>query len=215
MEADTNMTVIKICGLRTVEQALVAAEAGADLIGLVFAPSRRRIEVAQAVAIRDALERIPNRPQVVGLFVNSPPAAICDIVERCGLDVIQLSGDEPVALLDQLPSYQILKAIRLNDGAGEAEWLANGPHHDRTRLLVDAHVAGAYGGTGITADWSKSATLASQRQILLAGGLTPANVGQAIQQVQPWGVDVSSGVETDGSKDSVKIRAFIAAVRAI
>jgi phosphoribosylanthranilate isomerase len=208
------MTVIKICGLRMVEHALVAAEAGADLIGLVFAPSRRQIEVAQAVAIRDALERIATRPLVVGLFVNSPPVVICDIVERCGLDMIQLSGDEPLNILEHLPGYRILKAIRLSGGNEEAEWLANGPHHDRMHLLVDAHVAGAYGGTGTTADWSKSATLATQRQILLAGGLTSANVSQAIQQVRPWGVDVSSGVETDGSKDSVKIHAFIAAVRA-
>ncbi len=210
-----SMTVIKICGLRTVEHALVAAEAGADLIGLVFAPSRRQIDIVQAVAIREALERINNRPQVVGLFVNSPPLAICDIVDRCGLDIIQLSGDEPLDLLEHLPGRQILKAIRLNDGIGEAAWLADGRHHQRVGFLVDAHVAGAYGGTGVTADWARAAGLATHHQIMLAGGLTPSNVGQAIQQVRPWGVDVSSGVETENVKDSVKICAFIAAVRAI
>lgn len=124
---------------------------------------------------------------MIGLFVNSPPETICDIVDRCGLDGIQLSGDEPLELLDQLPGCFILKAMRMTGAPEEAAWLADGPHHRTMRLLVDAHVAGAYGGTGVTADWAGAAGLAAQRPIMLAGGLTPANVGAAIKQVRPMG----------------------------
>jgi phosphoribosylanthranilate isomerase len=209
------MTVIKICGLRSVAHALVAAEAGANMISLVFAPSRRRIEIAEALAIRAALDQLPERPQLFGLFVNSPAETICAIVEQCGLDGIQLSGDEPLELLGHLPERPVLKAIRLAGAASEAAWLADGPHHSQVHLLIDAHVAGAYGGTGVTADWAAAANLALHSPIMLAGGLTPANVGTAIQQVRPWGVDVSSGVETDSLKDPAKIRAFVAAVRGI
>jgi phosphoribosylanthranilate isomerase len=208
------MTLVKICGLRTIEQAMTAAEAGADMLGLVFARSRRQISPEQATSITAAVQAASGdrRPILVGLFVNETPERMLAIALQCGLDAIQLSGDEACALAERLPGYRLLKAIRLDNRASEASWLA-AAQTAAVHLLLDAHVPGAYGGTGVLADWEQAAELARQRPIMLAGGLTPENVGAAIQQVRPWGVDVSSGVETDGVKDSAKIRAFVAAAR--
>jgi phosphoribosylanthranilate isomerase len=206
------MTIVKICGLRRIEHALVAVEAGADLLGFIFAPSRRQVqpdEVAEiARAVRAAADR---RVGLVGVFVNETPERMSAIASTCDLDAIQLSGDEERPILDRLPGRMVIKAIRLDDTPQEREWLsatAPGPH-----LLVDAHVSGSYGGAGVVADWERTALLSRQRPIILAGGLTPDNVAAAIDQVRPWGVDVSSGVETGGVKDSAKIRAFVAAAR--
>ncbi|MBX0327281.1 phosphoribosylanthranilate isomerase [Oscillochloris sp. ZM17-4] len=200
--------IIKICGLRTAEHAIVAADAGADMIGLVFAPSRRQVSVEQAVAIVAALRRIPPpHPKIVGLFVNTPPAAVNATADAVGLDLVQLSGDESLADAAGV-SRPILKSIRMDGSEREAAWVGAG-----VRLLVDAHVAGAYGGTGARADWAAAAELSRRAPIMLAGGLDPASVAAAIAQVRPWGVDVSSGVEEDGDKSAAKIRAFIAAAR--
>lgn len=208
------MTVVKICGLRTPEHALVSAAAGAELLGFIFAPSRRQVEAQQVAAIRAALAEAGYRPELVGVFVNSPATTMLEIADYCGLDILQLSGDEPPGILAALPGRRVIKAVRLAGQPDEQHWLRPGPHHDRVRLLVDAHVRGSYGGAGVTADWAGAAELAGRLPILLAGGLTPDNVGDALRQVAPWGVDVSSGVETDGVKDTSKIRAFVAAVRA-
>jgi phosphoribosylanthranilate isomerase len=200
--------IIKICGLRTVEHALVAAEAGADLIGLVFAPSRRQVSLADASAIAAAVRGLPApRPQIVGLFVNAPVAEINAAVESVGLDLVQLSGDESLADAAGV-GRPIMKSIRMDGSEREAAWIAAG-----ARLLVDAHMPGAYGGTGARADWQLAAELAWRAPIMLAGGLDPANVAEAIAQVRPSGVDVSSGVEEGGVKSAAKIRAFIAAAR--
>jgi len=209
------MTFVKICGLRTIEHALAAAEAGADMIGLNFAASRRQVSPEQAAAIAEAVRATAYVGQVsiVGLFVNEAPERMLAIARQCSLDAIQLSGDEASDIIEQLPSIMLLKAIRLEGTPREAGWL-NGQPAPNVRLLVDAHVPGLYGGAGVLADWDGAARLARQRQIMLAGGLTPENVDTAIRQVQPWAVDVSSGVETNGVKDVAKIRAFIAAARA-
>lgn len=209
------MTRIKICGLRTVEHALVAAEAGATMLGFMFAPSRRQVTPEAAAAMIQAVRAAQHIPHVecVGLFVNEQPARIVSIVAQCGLDAVQLSGDEPSSMLDALPlNLPVLKAVRLQGAPEEQGWLES--THPHVRLLVDAHVPGSYGGTGTLADWERAAVLARQRPLVLAGGLTPDNVATAVAQVRPWGVDVSSGVETDGVKDCAKIRAFIAAARA-
>jgi len=212
--------LVKICGLRTVDLALVAATAGADLIGLVFAPSRRQVSIAEAQYIAAAVRALPPpRPLIVGLFVNAPAADVAEITTVAGLEAIQLSGDEP-------PDYPIpqglplLKAIRMTGTRDEEAWLARiatapSAHSGLPSMLalVDAHVAGAYGGTGTQADWSRAARIARQVPTVLAGGLTPENVAAAIAQVQPLGVDVSSGVERDGQKDPALITAFIAAAR--
>jgi phosphoribosylanthranilate isomerase len=186
------------------------------MFGLVFAHSRRQISPEQATSIAEAVRAAPGgqRPLLVGLFVNEAPERMLAIARQCGLDALQLSGDEASTLAEALPGYRLLKAIRLDGRPNEAGWLAT-DQAPTVQLLLDAHVPGAYGGTGVLADWEHAAELARQRPIMLAGGLTPENVGAAIQQVRPWGVDVSSGVETDGVKDNAKIRAFVAAARTI
>lgn len=233
------MTTVKICGIRTIEHALAAAAAGADLLGLVFAPSRRQIAIDEAATIVTAVRQHTPRQQVrfVGLFVNEQTARINTTIERCDLDYVQLSGDET---LDQAYGLirPLIKSLRLSSTPAEEAWLQlfqqqmhinsqeNVVHYDlddrdqhiRTApcpLLVDAHVPGAYGGTGTLADWDHAQQLARQQPLILAGGLTPENVAAAITQVRPWGVDVSSGVETNGIKDVAKISAFVTAVQSV
>lgn len=203
--------VIKICGLRTPEHAVVAAEAGADMIGLNFVPSsRRQVSIEQAAAIVSALRALPPpQPRIVGLFVNTSAAQISAAAEALGLDMVQLSGDEALADAAGI-SRPILKSIRMDGSAREEAWIGAG-----VRLLVDAHVPGAYGGTGARADWDRAADLARRASFLLAGGLDPSNVARAISEVRPWGVDVSSGVEEGGVKSAAKMRAFIAAARGV
>ncbi|NJN16057.1 MAG: phosphoribosylanthranilate isomerase [Oscillochloris sp.] len=207
--------LVKICGIQTISHALAATTAGADLIGLVFAPSRRRVTIDIAAAISVAVRSQPGPiPQIVGLFVNEAAPAINAVVDAVGLDVIQLSGDEPAALAQDL-ARPVIAALRMDGSPREAGWLTYAATQLSTfpRLLVDAHVDGAYGGTGTLADWKRAAVLAAQTPLLLAGGLNPANVATAIAAVRPAGVDVSSGVETNGRKDETKIEAFIAAAR--
>jgi phosphoribosylanthranilate isomerase len=209
------MTFVKICGLQTIEHALAAVDAGADMLGLNFATSRRRVSPDQAAQIAEAVRAMSyaGRVSIVGLFVNEAPARMLEIARQCSLDAIQLSGDEPNEVTEQLPGIALFKAIRLDGAPSEAGWLET-DQAPNVRLLVDAHVPGSYGGTGVLADWGRAAELASRRSIVLAGGLTPENVDAAIRQVQPWGVDVSSGVETNGVKDIGKMRAFVAVTRA-
>jgi phosphoribosylanthranilate isomerase len=206
---------IKICGVKTTEHALETARLGVDLIGVVFAPSRRQVNAEQARMIREALNTCEQRPGLVGLFVNAPAEEIHATVEACGLEYLQLSGDETPLVLDKLPKLPIIKGIRLDGTATEQAWIAEAATNQRVRLLVDAHVAGSYGGTGVLADWQRAATLAATTPLLLAGGLNADNVANAIQAVRPWGVDVSTGVETNGVKDSVKIAAFVNTARAV
>jgi phosphoribosylanthranilate isomerase len=236
--------IVKICGLRCAEHALVAAAAGASMLGVVFAPSRRQVSVAEAAALATALRAAANRPPLlVGLFVNAPLAQVRDTAAAVGLDALQLSGDEPPSYAEQLV-LPIVKSVRLDGSANEQAWVelareeARGDRETGTRehgatgtrtvtlaprlsgllarvtLLADAHVPGAYGGTGMVADWARAADLARSAPLLLAGGLTPENVVEAISAVQPLGVDVSSGVETDGVKDPAKIEAFLRAALA-
>jgi len=217
--------IVKICGLRRADHASAAAAAGADWIGLVFAASKRQVSVAEASAIAMALRKGATPPPLLaGLFVNEAPATITAIAHAVGLDLIQLSGDEPVEYADAL-RLPVLKTIRLTGAPAEQAWIARArreqPEREavsartppRVLLLVDAHVPGSYGGTGTPADWSRAAALAAQTPLILAGGLHPANVARAIATVRPIGVDVSSGVETDGVKDPARIEAFIAAAR--
>jgi phosphoribosylanthranilate isomerase len=205
------MTFVKICGLRTIEHALAAIDAGADMIGLNFAASRRQVSPEQAALIAEAVRATPHarRVSITGLFVNETPEHMLAIARMCRLDALQLSGDEHSEIARRLPGIALLKSIRLDGTPAEAGWLDAAD----VRLLVDAHVPGSYGGAGVLADWRRAAELARRRLIVLAGGLTPENVGAAIRQVHPWGVDVSSGVETNGVKDVAKIRAFVAAAR--
>ncbi|NJP05908.1 MAG: phosphoribosylanthranilate isomerase [Chloroflexaceae bacterium] len=215
------MTTIKICGLQTVEHALTAAQ-WADWLGLVFAPSRRQVTVAQAVSIVQAVRQHDPESCVrfVGLFVHASVVSINEIVRTCQLDYVQLAGDETLAQAEGI-CCPVIKVIRMRDDPNEQAWLAlmhaNPPSLPLATCpyIIDADQAGRYGGTGKLADWQRAAMLAQRARITLAGGLTPENVAAAIMQVRPWGVDVSSGVEIDGMKDHQRIVAFAMAVRAV
>lgn len=207
------MTIVKICGLRTAEHALAAATAGADLLGLMFAESKRQISVANAAAIVRAVRNhpLPKQPSFVGIFVNTPTHEVDAIAREVELDLVQLSGDETIEEARQVQTPWI-KVIRLDGSDYERSWLE---YSTEQPLLVDAHVAGMYGGSGKLADWDKAASVAARRPLILAGGLTPDNIAAAIKKVRPWGVDVSSGVESNGVKDIAKIQAFVAAARSV
>ena len=193
------MTIVKICGLRSAEAALAAVEAGADLLGFIFAPARRQVSPAAVAAIADtvgAARTASGRTvSLVGVFVDEAPDRMEELARACRLDALQLSGDEDEAVLRALPiDRTVIKAVRFSGAAGEQGWLWTAPS-PRLRLLVDAHRPGSYGGVGVIADWDQAGHLARRREIILAGGLTPANVAEAVRRVRPWGVDVSSGVE--------------------
>lgn len=223
---------VKICGLTTIDDALVAVDAGADLLGFIFYDkSPRYITPTEVRAIvtrlRPADHRLPitdhgspitvhRSPLLVGVFVNPSLEQVVRTLDYCGLDLAQLHGEEAAELLAALPG-RAFKALRPRDAAEAASQAAafarfgpaSGPD-----LLVDAYHPTLRGGAGQTGDWSLAASLAGRHRLLLAGGLTPDNVAQAIAQVHPWGVDVASGVEAaPGRKDHDRIRAFIAAAR--
>lgn len=206
------MTDVKICGIMTPEHACVAVQAGARYIGLVFAPSRRRVSIEQACAIVGALHAANKQhgahTQSVGVFVNAPADEINTIALEVGLDRAQLSGYEQIADAGSI-RVPVIKAVRLSNHASEAAWIMQRTYP----LLVDAHVPNSFGGAGVTSDWQRAAALARQAEVWLAGGLTPENIADAVAQVHPAVVDVSSGVETGGAKDSTKIRAFVAAAK--
>jgi len=205
------VTAVKICGIRRVDDALVAAEAGADMLGLVFAPSRRRIDPDAARDIVTEVKR-QGEVKVVGVFVNESVGEMNRIARLCQLDLVQLSGDEPddtVAALD-VPAIQVLH-VGPGETAVALERRAAGS--EAQLLLLDAARSGSYGGTGQSFAWVVSLELCRQRPVLLAGGLNAGNVREAIRAVQPWGVDVSSGVERAGQKSEVDIRAFVAVAR--
>ena len=243
------MTRVKICGCRTTEQALIAAEAGADFIGLMFAPSsKRRVDIEDASEIvravgtplgrreqetppsvyravsedlrswfehgAAALERMleAKRPLTVGVFAGNDPEEINEIVDECGIDLIQLSGAEAWnACL--LANRQVIKALHIQPSDTASSALARVEAGSAMAVMLDKADDAAFGGTGKVLDWDVAAEIAKAMPVWLAGGLTPENVGEAVRSVRPWCVDVSSGVETDGVKDAAKIRAFIAAAK--
>lgn len=200
------MTAIKICGLKRPADARLAAEAGADMIGLVFAPSRRRVDEETARSIVDALDgRVP----AVGVFVNETPEEMNRIARATGLAYAQLSGHEDDAVIAQLeiPAIQVVHVGPDMTPADVAERVAS---CRAEIMLLDTARAGSYGGTGESFAWSR---VPDDRRVMVAGGLHGGNVAEAIRISSPWGVDVSSGVETNGEKDHALIRGFVAAVR--
>ena len=212
------MTRIKICGLRDIEHALVAAKAGADYLGMIFAESRRRVSEERALTIVEAVRRLAHPPEVVGVFANGEASEVNRIAVACRLDRVQLSGDETYEYCRQI-AFPILKVIHVQDGDSSAEIINNiaGGYNIMAgkgiTFLLDSSGGSAYGGTGRTFDWQIAKEVSTRYPVLIAGGLTPDNVSDLIREVQPFGVDVSSGVETDYQKDSAKILAFIKAVR--
>jgi phosphoribosylanthranilate isomerase len=206
---------IKICGNTSLEDSLIAAEAGADAIGFVFAPSPRRVNITQVRAIT---EELPATIEKIGVFVDSS----CDEVERtvreCRLTGVQLhcavGSDLTAHLRERLGSaVRILRVVHFGPHAA-----ADAASHDTNvdALLVDSRTASAIGGTGIAFDWDSASALfrGARHPMILAGGLTPENISAAVSKLHPWGVDVVSGVEAErGRKDPERVRAFIAAAR--
>ncbi len=211
------MTHVKICGLKDLQSALVAAQAGAAFLGFNFVPtSKRFVEPQEARAIiqkvRQALGE--KAPKMVGVFANQPTLFINSAADLCELDYVQLSGDEPLAACAVIQRPAI-KAIRVDPSAApetelrRVRQLVIVAHAKGILPLLDRYDANAYGGTGKPFDWDLAKAVAQEHTLLLAGGLTPDNVAQAVALVKPWGVDVASGVETDGVKDAEKIVRFI------
>lgn len=227
------MTKIKICGITNLEDARVAVDAGADLLGFIFyEPSPRYVapEVVREIVagVRAAGPDLVGTgdpssglPQFVGVFVNSPLATVGQILDFCRLDAVQLHGEESPEFVNHFRG-RAFKALRPPSKA-EAERLlqAYGPASSPGQaggslpaLLLDAYHPNLYGGTGRVTDWTLAAGIARRYPIMLAGSLTPDNVAEAIGAVRPWGVDVSSGVELKkGKKDHTQVRKFIEAVR--
>jgi phosphoribosylanthranilate isomerase len=213
---------VKICGLTNVEDALVAIEAGADLLGFILYPKSPRYVEPERLGemlqeIRQSASVTRPLPRLVGVFVNEPVERVAQILEQTGLDYAQLHGAESPALLRQLPgrAFKALRPTNPEEALQAAQAFAALGPAEGPALMIDAFDPAAYGGTGKQADWQAAATVARQTPgLLLAGGLAPDSVAAAIRTVQPWGVDVSSGVEAaPGRKDHAKMRAFVAAAK--
>ena len=207
---------VKICGITTLDDALAAVEAGADMLGFNFyPPSPRCTEPAACALMVAALGARGAATTMIGVFVNMPPDRVAAILDECGLALAQLSGDEPPSDLAML-GERAFKGIRPKDAADAMALTARYVVRAAPpSLLVDASAgAGQFGGTGQVGDWDAAAAVAAAYPILLAGGLRPENVAAAVAAVQPWGVDVASGVESiPGRKDAAKMQAFVRAAR--
>lgn len=204
---------VKICGLTNLPDAAGAAEAGADLLGFIFyPPSPRSITVEEARPIVWRIHRLFPEIGCVGVFVDEPVERVLEVVDACGVDLVQLHGQEPPEMVERLSEagIPVIKGFRLRDRGVVERMRAYRP----TLYLVDAYVPGKPGGTGVPCDWELAAQVASMGPLILAGGLTPENVAQAIRAVRPWGVDTASGVEAEpGYKDAAKVRAFVRAAK--
>lgn len=216
---------VKICGIRSMKAALAAVDAGADAVGFVFAPSRRQIQPQQAHAL---VMGLPPETTTVGVFVDAPLMKVQAVVEETGIKVVQFHGSEPPDWIRHLKT-PVIKAFRIRG----PDDLAQLPlYREAAGLLLDPYVPGQAGGTGQTLDWTLVRWAAQtlrragvrlsgpdepltpgRPKLILAGGLNPQNVTEAIRQAEPGGVDVSSGVETDGQKDIAKIYQFVGMVK--
>ncbi len=201
-----NTFAIKICGLTTFDDACQALEAGADFLGFVlYSKSPRAVTLKTLESI---VCRLPDRVRKVGVFVNETPEMIKEVASVCGLAAVQLHGDEDPLAFQGMP-VPVWRAVRLQEGLWKPDPWDWAPE----RFVMDA-ASPAYGGSGVKVDWAAAERFAVQHWSLLAGGLTPENVGDAIKAVGPAGVDVSSGVEAEpGRKDHAKVAAFIRAAR--
>jgi phosphoribosylanthranilate isomerase len=200
---------IKICGLTCATDAAAALEAGADWLGFVlYAGSPRAVS---PVTLRGILQELGEAAEgkAVGVFVNALPAQVRDTALQCGLAAVQMHGDEAASDVLDMP-VPVWRSVQVHGGG----WRPQPSAWPASRYVVDAAVAGQYGGTGTTADWTCAAALARQVPVMLAGGLCPENVADAVRRVRPLGVDVSSGVEIrPGVKSHPALRAFITVAR--
>jgi phosphoribosylanthranilate isomerase len=204
---------IKICGITNPEDAAWAVSAGADAVGFVL--YRKSPRFVEPTVVRNIVAGLPPFVLPIGVFVNEEAAVVRKLLDDCGLAMAQLHGDETAAYCQTL-GRPALKALRVRDG-GTLLNLAEFQESAHVRgFLLDAFSEQAYGGTGRTVDWTLAAEAALSAPVILAGGLTPDNVSDAIHRVRPYGVDVSSGVEAcPGKKDPAKVKAFIEAARLV
>jgi len=204
----TERTRVKICGIREPEHARIAAEAGADAIGLVFyGESPRHIDAERAAYVA---RQLPPYVMTVGLFVNADADSVWAVLDEIPLDLLQFQGDEPPEFCNQF-GRPYVRAVRMEKGTDLVEYSSR--YSGAKALLLDAHVPGERGGTGRVFDWN---VIPREHPVplILSGGLTAQNVGRAIREVRPWAVDVSSGVESSrGVKDPAKIVEFIRSVK--
>jgi len=212
------MTQVKICGIKEKAHALAVIEAGGNLIGLVFAPCKRQVTPALAGEIVGAAKSRSDAINTVGVFVNMTATEVNAIADSCNLDWVQLSGDESWEYCHEI-TKPVIKVIRIKQGQSPKQILADLAigakilSSKKCLYLLDSEVKGRYGGTGTAFDWTLARQAAERFPVIIAGGLTPKNVAEVIEVVTPWGVDVSSGVEAGGVKDTAKISSFIEAVR--
>jgi phosphoribosylanthranilate isomerase len=203
------MVKVKVCGITNPVDARVAADAGADAVGLVFAESPRRVSVERAREIAAAL---PEGVLKVGVFVDAEPGEVLRIAREVGLDYAQLHGDEPPEALAEIRDggVGVMKALRVRN----AETLAAVERYEADLFLLDAWSAEARGGTGARFDWELAKSLRGRDNIVVSGGLGPENVREAIEYFQPYGVDASSSLEErPGKKDDERVRRFVDAAR--
>lgn len=196
------MVRVKICGICDLAGAAAAVEAGAELLGFHFCSSQRRVTPEEAKTIIDGLAL---RPIIVGVFIDQDAAEVREIADFVGLDLLQLHGSEAPGFDAGRP---VMKVLKVKDGQipGADDW--------PDPIMLDSWSADQRGGTGRTWDWELARPLLSTRQVFIAGGLEPGNVGKVVSEFMPYGVDVSSGVEAAVRvKDPDKVRAFVQAVR--
>lgn len=206
---------IKICATTCVEDALASIEAGANALGFVFAPSKRRISVEQAAEI---ISQLPSNVERVGVFNNESMERVAEAVEQAGLSAVQLHGEEPPEFIDELAvrwprgsRAKVIKTVLVNN-----DFATRFAHVSQDYRGIDSILLDSGGGSGRTFDWEAVRPLVggNGKRLIVAGGLNPENVGEAITKFAPWGVDVVSGVEREpGRKDPAKLKAFVAAVR--
>ena len=197
------MTKVKICGLTNLEDALVAAEAGADTLGFVLYSKSPRC--VKSKTVKEIIRQLPPYVTTVGVFANAGADEILDVMEECGLDLAQLQGDEPPSVCERL-GPKAIKAIRVKN----RDSLASMEDYSVRAFVLDTYTKENFGGTGKRFDWDLALEAKQYGRVILAGGLTPENVREAMQKVRPYGVDVSSGVERRiGRKDAEKVRQFI------
>lgn len=213
-EAQNEKLWLKICGFTVAEETRQAAAMGANAIGLVFAPSPRRVTLDQAVTIS---RQLPPEVAKVGVFVNASAYDVLQTAELAGLDTVQLHGDEPPSMIALLhhAGLRVIKALPLRS-SDVFRRIAMYRNCGVQCYLLDSYVAGRAGGTGVVGNWRLAAQVARHHPVILAGGLHRGNVAQALRQVRPWGVDVSSGVEASpGRKCPEKIREFVQQIRSL
>jgi len=204
------MILVKICGITNWPDAKAACDAGANMLGFNFyEKSLRRVSTVEAATMR---AKLPQSVQAVGLFVNANPAEINSLHAFVRFTAAQLHGDEPPAIVSEVSrTVPVIKAFRV---AADFPPSTLDKYHDAFAFLLDGARAGQFGGTGANADWNVSRRAAAAHRIILAGGLTPENVGAAIRSVRPYAVDVAGGVESKpGKKDHARMKAFIDEVR--